>query len=49
MISGKRNYLIIVEGSKTEQSIFEFVLRQYDLDVVVYPTPLSFNGDFKKI
>lgn len=49
MTSGKRNYLIIVEGSKTEPSIFEFVLRQYDLEVVVYPKPLSFTSGFKKI
>lgn len=49
MASGKRNFLIIVEGSKTEPSIFEYVLLQYDLEVVVSHKPLSFNSDFKKI
>lgn len=43
-----KNYLIIVEGAKTEQSIFEYVLPQYDLNVVINKEKLNNDCDFTK-
>lgn len=49
MAIAKRNYLLIVEGSIMEPTIFNYVLPQYGFNVVKIQEQLSSDADFTKI
>ena len=48
MAIAKRNYLLIVEGSIMEPTIFNYVLPQYGFNVVKIREQLSSDSDFTK-
>lgn len=49
MAIAKRNYLLIVEGSIMEPTIFNYVLPQYGFDVIKIQEQLSSDSDFTKM
>ena len=49
MAIAKKNYLLIVEGSVMEPTIFNYVLPQYGFNVVKIPEQLSTDSDFTKM